>query len=103
MIVLVSKPTDDLEALRAVVAAIEGFDAKDQQRIIRWVAEKVGLPEPFQPVGASHVSSAAGPTPQHAPAPTADRPAAAHSQDIKSFVAAKSPKSDVQFAATVAY
>jgi hypothetical protein len=102
MIVLVSKPTDDLEAVRAVVEAIAGFDAKDQQRIFRWAAEKVGLPEPFQPAGASHMPST-GHIPQHPPAPTGEKPAATHSQDIKSFVGTKSPKSDVQFAATVAY
>ena len=103
MIVLVSRTTDDLEAVRAIVDVIGGFDSKDQQRIFRWVAEKVGLPEPFQSVGATNVAPPAVHARQNAPAPTVDKPAATHSQDIKSFVAAKSPKSDVQFAASVAY
>lgn len=101
IIVLVSKLTDDLEAVRVVVEAIEGFGAKDQQRILRWVAEKVGLPERFQPTGSTHATPFAEHASHHAPAP--DRSGAAHSQDIKSFMGVKSPRSDVQFAATVAY
>ncbi len=98
-----SKPTDDLEAVRAVVDAISGFEAKDQLRIIRWVAEKVGLPEPFQQSGPSQSHPRSEHTPRHAPQTDTGGSGAVHSQDIKSFVAAKGPRSDVQFAATVAY
>ncbi|MGI8961450.1 MAG: hypothetical protein ACR2IV_17150 [Bryobacteraceae bacterium] len=97
-----SKPTDDLEAVRIVVEAIAGFEAKEQQRILRWVAEKVGLPEPFQHA-ASHSAPRTEHSTQHAPAPPGDRASAASTQDIKSFVTSKNPRSDVQFAATVAY
>jgi hypothetical protein len=38
-----TKPTDDLEAVRAVAEALQGFDASDQERIIRWAREKLGL------------------------------------------------------------
>ena len=65
MIVLVSKPTDDFEAVRAVVEAIGGFETKDQQRIIRWVAEKVGLPEPFQQSGPPQSHQRVEHMPQH--------------------------------------
>jgi len=34
---------DDLEAVRAVAAALNGFDADEQERIIRWAREKLGL------------------------------------------------------------
>ena len=34
---------DDLEAVRLVADALEGFEAKDQERIIRWAREKLGL------------------------------------------------------------
>jgi len=40
-----ANPTDDLEAVRAVVEALQGFDAGDQERIIRWAREKLGLVE----------------------------------------------------------
>ena len=35
---------DDLEAVRAVAAALEGFVADEQERIIRWAREKLNLP-----------------------------------------------------------
>jgi len=67
--------------------------------IFRWAAETLGLPEPF-----------------HGPSPAAERSAPIATQlgsgtpstggntpDIQSFVKAKNPRSDVQFAATVAY
>lgn len=97
-----AKATDDLEAVRAVAAALEGFGPDDQERIIRWAREKLGLapralPEARPPLPSSPASS-------HPSADAADlaRPSAP-SRDLKSFVAAKSPKSDIQFAAVVAY
>lgn len=99
-----SKPADDLEAVRTVVEAVQGFKEDEQQRIFRWAAEKLGLKLPF---GTS--ASQGGDTPTapgvHAAASTpspAGMPAA-NGQDIRSFVASKNPRSDVQFAATVAY
>jgi hypothetical protein len=38
-----TKPTDDLEAVRIVAEALQGFDARDQERIMRWAREKLGL------------------------------------------------------------
>src|SRR5271157_4193952 len=40
-----ANPTDDLEAVRIVVEALQGFDAGDQERIIRWAREKLDLVE----------------------------------------------------------
>jgi hypothetical protein len=37
-----AKP-DDYEAVRTVVATLESFDANDQERILRWAREKLGL------------------------------------------------------------
>ncbi len=99
-----SKPADDLEAVRAVVDAVQGFKEDEQQRIFRWAAEKLGLKSPFgvstPPVGGT--SAAPGAQAAAPPAPPAGVPAA-NGQDIRSFVASKNPRSDVQFAATVAY
>ena len=37
-----TKPqSDDLDAVRKVVDALDGFEAKDQERIIRWAREKL--------------------------------------------------------------
>ena len=87
-------PKDDLAAVRMIAEALTGFDAKEQERILRWVREKVGLtvaPEPSMLPTGSVVSLS--PTP--VPSTTVN--------DLKSFVLTKKPKSDVQFAATVAY
>ena len=34
---------DDYEAVRTVVATLESFKPEDQERIIRWAREKLGL------------------------------------------------------------
>ena len=95
-----SAPKDDLDAVRAVVEAIKDFESDEQQRIFRWVAEKLGLPQPFGPSGHAPPAApiASGVTP-----PAAHHPSASTSTDIKSFVTNKKPRSDVQFAAAVAY
>jgi hypothetical protein len=92
-----TKPTDDLDAVRAVVDALEGFDANQQERVIRWAREKLGL-----------ASAPSATQPPHTPGPTpGEQPAAGTSgggaTDIKAFVNRKKPSSDNQFAATVAY
>jgi len=96
-----TKPADDLEAVRAVVEAVQGFKEDEQQRIFRWAAEKLGLKTPFfsatLPPGQVPVAQGAQATPSPSDA------LAASGQDIRSFAASKNPRSDVQFAATVAY
>jgi hypothetical protein len=88
---------DDLEAVRSVVESLKDFDATEQERIIRWAREKLGLsptsgfPElkqPVQPGGGEVVIPLVG-GPQN--------------EDIRSFITSKNPKSDNHFAATVAY
>src|SRR5207247_9162557 len=93
-----TKPqSDDLDAVRMVVDALGGFDAKEQERIIRWAREKLGL---GQPIAVSPISA---PTPQSTANVATGQPGGARSQDIKTFIASKSPQSDVQFATAVAY
>ena len=96
-----TKPAlDDLEAVRAVAVALEGFEAQEQERIIRWAREKLGL---------AHVAPSVlplGTPPGGAPAATpaaAQGGGAALAQNIRSFVEQKAPQSDTHFAATVAY
>jgi hypothetical protein len=86
--------TDDLEAVRTIAAALEGFAGPEQERILRWVREKVGLPvAAAPPADATRQAREAA-----APQGSDTRPV-----DLKSFVKAKGPQSDIQFAATVAY
>ena len=77
-----TKQSDDLEAVRMLVTTLEPFQKADQERIIRWAREKLGLS--FK-------------TGENPPGGTPG------GKDIKTFVAEKNPASDNQFAATVAY
>ena len=89
-----TKPPDDFEAVRQVIEALEPFDPKERERIIRWAAEKLGM------VAAPSASSGA------AALNTPARPGVllpAVPKDIKSFVLQKNPRSDNQMAAVVAY
>ncbi len=90
-------PPDDLEAVRTIVDALKDFQSNDQERILRWAREKLGLSSVTartQPtLTATDIQAAQHP-------PTNSDP---HSSNIKSFVKSKNPKSDTQFAAVVAY
>lgn len=90
---------DDLEAVRKVVDALEGFDPKDQERIIRWAREKIGLV--VAALSQQVAPSFSTPPPGSAPSPALSP--AIGAKDLKTFVTEKKPKNDVQFAATVAY
>jgi len=87
---------DEFDALRTIVKTLEAFGGDDQNRILRWAAEKLGLSQPQRPPPPAG-SGAAGATLPHEPATPGSTP------DIKSFVAQKKPKNDSQFAAVVAY
>lgn len=89
-----SAPKDDLEAVRAVVDAIKDFKSDEQQRIFRWVAEKLGLPHPFAtavhtPPTTAPPHTGSGATPPLAQ-PLQVPPTGAI--DIKTFIAAKKPR-----------
>jgi hypothetical protein len=85
-----TKPADDLQAVRAVVEAVQGFKEDEQQRIFRWAAEKLGLKSPFVtptlPVGAVPMAQGALVTPSP---PLLSGAPVANGQDIRSFVAFK--------------
>jgi len=87
---------DDLDAVRAVVDALKAFPAEEQRRILRWAQEKLGLPVSPSPM--------AGATPAVLPeASLTTSGSTARPRDIRAFLQQKSPSSDNQFAAVVAY
>lgn len=92
-----AKPTV-FEAAKTVSDTIKSMDKADQERVLRWVAESLGiaLAAP-QPAGAPAMSQSPL-SPPATPPPQNDRP-----RDIKSFKDEKQPKSDNQYAAVVAY
>ncbi|MFY9824410.1 MAG: hypothetical protein WAM82_23745 [Thermoanaerobaculia bacterium] len=92
---MIKQGLDDLEAVRAIITALEGFQAPDQERIIRWAREKLGLGVPTPAMQPTHDHSQDSTIPPHSKS--------GHAQDIKTFVQSKNPQSDNQFTATVAY
>ena len=88
---------DDLEAVRTLVTTLEPFDTGQRERILRWAIEKLGLSsDKIQELQHRKPTDEVG-------GDQAQRRGGQHSQDIKTFIAAKNPVRDVQFAATVAY
>ncbi|MHB8471721.1 MAG: hypothetical protein ACYDC8_02490 [Gammaproteobacteria bacterium] len=94
---------DDLDAIRKLIDALSPFDQQDQERIVRWACEKLGLTNlaASPAVSTEQLLNPAGGT-AHSPAST-NVPQPGSRTDIKSFVATKNPASDMQFATTVAY
>ena len=102
---MTDKALDDLDAVRTIVETLKNFKPEEQQRILRWAVEKAGLPQSIAPTSSA---GPATPAPSTAPVlPITHTPASTSSTsgtvDIKSFIDEKQPRSDVQFAATVAY
>ena len=92
-----AKP-DDLEAVRAISAALSGFSPEEQERILRWVREKVGLAPAARSSPEIRVAQTPSPVVPARPAePTGATREPASTRDLKSFVGIKRPKSDVQF------
>jgi hypothetical protein len=87
---------EDFDTAKAIFEKLKDVPAERRKRILSWVAEGLGV-ELRQPAPAHNPQPPAHPPPPPAP------PAAQGGTDIKTFVAAKAPKSDMQFAATVAY
>src|SRR5690242_4732413 len=89
-----TKPADDLEAIRTVLEALEPFETPDRQRILRFVLEKLSLAVPASPESKSE---------QRTVQRTEGMQTSSAIKNLSTFVQEKNPKNDVQFAATVAY
>lgn len=97
-------PANDFDAAKAVADQLTGMDKERQQRVLRWVAESLGIAPlgPSEP--AERQRTDRSPIDKVTPIPQVEASVRhSASMDIKSFVDAKKPKSDVQFAAVVAY
>ena len=93
-----SAASNEFDAAKMIVEALQGLDKQLQARALRFASESLGL-QPFSPtlsIGTAaqqSISLATGPS--NIPL--------SKSMDIRQFVEAKVPKSDQQFAAVVAY
>ena len=99
-----SNEHDDLDAVRTIVDTLTQFDTEEQQRIVRWAFEKIGLAIPEVSISEVQSNQERNATVDKAETPrpeTDTRPA--DKTDIRSFIKLKRPTSDMQFAATAAY
>ena len=87
---------DEFDILRNIIEQLKGLPAEDQERVIKWACEKLGISE----------ISAPAPRPSAPSTPIvaqALQPSGATSTNIKSFVEEKNPQSDMHFAVVVTY
>lgn len=90
---------EDFDTAKVVFEKLKDVPPERRKRILTWVAEGLGVVLQAAPVAPSMPL-------QHTPATPAalpGHPPQSQPTDIKTFVATKAPKSDVQFSATVAY
>jgi hypothetical protein len=89
-----------LDAAQKIVAELQGMTPEHRSLALKFAAETLGLNLPSLTAQPAHVPPAAA----HPPATTPPaHSGGGHSTDIKSFTTLKTPKSDQQFAAVVAY
>lgn len=87
---------DDFEVAKAVADQLKSLERDRQVRVLRWVSESLGItpiPTPRPEVPAD----------ERAPSIDSRIGAPSGHSNIKSFIDAKDPKSDNQFATAVAY
>lgn len=91
--------SDDFDIAKGIFDQLKDLPTERQQRVLRWIAESLGVAPITPPAVAPHGGGLLTP----AAASPSVAGGAAGTTDIKSFIAAKSPKSDNQFAAAAAY
>jgi hypothetical protein len=100
------KPSDEYDAVRMVVEILKDFKSDEQERIIRWAQEKLGFAGgpntavPGYAIPGMAIPGVGGPG---MTMPGVGGAAARGASDISSFMQAKNPSNDVQFATAVAY
>ena len=95
---MTTEAVDDFDAAKAIYEKLKDVPQERQEKILRWVCESLGIVLPTRYVETPVPPRAAvDEQPEMAPA-TQQQPI-----DIKSFIASKKPRNDMQFAAAVAY
>lgn len=92
---------EDFDTAKAIFEKLKDVPEERRKRILNWVAEGLGItlqaaspPTPLPTIIPNVLTTLAAPV-TSPPGPSLT--------DIKTFIAAKAPKSDVQFATTVSY
>ena len=99
----VSNPADDFEAAKAVAERLASLKPDQQRRILRWVAESLGVADAPAIDPRDQQPPARSGQPAQGATPAAQKHSPGAKSDIKTFTDQKKPKSDVQFAVVAAY
>lgn len=94
--------TNDFDVAKSLFDHLRPLDRERQQRILRWVAESLEITLHVKPTGSLAVAEPP-PSGEQPQIPSSPQTRESQGADIRTFVDNKSPKSDVQFAAVVAY
>lgn len=96
---------DDLEAVRSIAETLQPFPDLDRERILRWVRERLGMSAAVQAAPHSRSGEVATVVPSSAASSATEKPGGTRGtrQDVRSFVAEKDPRNDIELSATVAY
>lgn len=98
-----ARKRDNLDAARTVRDALKGFERGEQEQILRWAAESLGIaPYSSAPQPKAPQPPAPSPTLHQQPGiPATPTPKAV--KDVATFVGEKNPQTDIQLATTIAY
>jgi hypothetical protein len=83
-------PVDELESIRQILEILSRLSADERARVLRYVHEKLGVVAPTTAMSAPQSALGQSASPGAKP-------------NIRTFLEAKKPTTDVQFAAAVAY
>jgi hypothetical protein len=92
------------DAAKAIVATLKGMDKAQQEQVLRWVSESLGLlTRPTTPIISPAVAVRPSEVDAATPPPILNPVPPETSSDIRTFVRSKNPSSDIQLSAAVAY
>jgi hypothetical protein len=94
---------NEFDVAKSVFDLLAGLKKEQQQRVLRWVAESLGIDEPESTAPRMPQGGPTSNLDEKEPRHPSSHPQVNRTADIKSFVASKNPKSDVQYVAVVAY
>ena len=95
---MTTEAADDFDAAKAIYEKLKDVPQERQEKILRWVCESLGIALPTRYIEKPLPPSAGDNQQPEGPPETEQQPI-----DIKSFIASKKPRNDMQFAAAVAY
>jgi hypothetical protein len=97
--------SEDFEAAKVIYEKLKDLPRPRQERVLRWVAETLGIVNPavasLPPAPPSPPAPPVGAPPSNTATPASAAPGA--TTDVRTFITHKNPQSDIEFVAAVAH